>query len=50
MSFPMAMRDYFGNRPGHDKASEFMAELKALTDEDKADFRTMLVGVGYVLK
>ena len=46
-SFPLAMKDYFGlNSRG---ISEFMAELRALTDGDKTEFRSMLKEVGYKL-
>lgn len=46
MTFAAAMRDYFGVLPGGNAAS-FFAELKALTDEDKAWFRANLPSVGY---
>lgn len=46
-SFPLAMKDYFGlNGKG---ISEFMAELRALTDSDKNEFRSLLKEVGYKL-
>lgn len=45
-SLAMALKDYFGFHPGQSIAS-FMAELKALNDADRAEFRTLLTGVGY---
>jgi hypothetical protein len=48
MSFIQAMKDYFGVRPG-ETAMDFMAEIKALTDVDRAYFRKHLPSVGYVL-
>lgn len=48
MSWPIAMKDFFGYQPGKGTA-EFMAELKALTDADKAEFRAMLIEKGYKL-
>jgi len=51
MSFPAAMKDYFGARPGtKGTAGEFMLELKALSDDDKNFFREALPSVGYKLK
>lgn len=47
MSFPAAMLDYFGRRPGHPSAKDFMDELKALTNADKIWFRQNLATVGY---
>lgn len=44
-SFPSAMRDFFDNVQTN--AAQFMAELKQLTDEDKAFFRRELERVGY---
>ena len=50
MSFPQAMRHYFGPRPDVEpSAAEFLKELKALTPEDKTAFREMLATVGYEL-
>lgn len=46
MSFPQAMMHYFGKRG---ETSDFLKELKALTDADKADLREMLKGIGYKL-
>ena len=43
-SFPQAMMDYFGKRG---ETADFLKELKALTDKDKADFRDMLKEAGY---
>lgn len=45
-SFPLAMLDYFGKRTD---TAGFMAELKALNDKDKAEFRAMLKEIGYDL-
>ena len=47
-SFPQAMMDFFGKKPEHTTV-EFMAELKALTDGDKAELRVLLKEVGYGL-
>jgi hypothetical protein len=49
MTFVAAMRDYFGFNRGGEKGttSSFLAELKALTDDDKAWFRKNLETVGY---
>lgn len=49
MTFVAAMRDFFF-RPGVDTLQTFMQELKALTPEDKNDFRAMLPSVGYELQ
>jgi uncharacterized protein YcgL (UPF0745 family) len=46
-SFPLAMMDYFGKNGK--ETSDFMQELKALTDADKAEFRAMLKEQGYGL-
>jgi len=46
-SFPLAMLDFFGKNGK--ETMEFMNELKALTDTDKAEFRAMLVEKGYKL-
>jgi uncharacterized protein YcgL (UPF0745 family) len=46
-SLPQALMDYFG-KAGKD-TSAFMAELKALSDIDKAEYREMLKAVGYNL-
>jgi hypothetical protein len=45
-SFPVAMLDYFGKNGK--ETSGFMQEMKALTDADKAEFRSMLKEIGYV--
>jgi uncharacterized protein YcgL (UPF0745 family) len=47
-SFPAAVMDYFGKKPGQSNL-EFMQELRALTDEDKAELRELLKGQGYPL-
>lgn len=47
MTFVAAMRDYFGPRTKDAGPGDFLKELKALTDADKAEFRTLLAGVGY---
>lgn len=46
-SFPLAMLDFFGKNGK--ETSDFMGELKALTDQDKRDFREMLTEKGYKL-
>jgi len=48
-SFPLAMRNFFGDRPDHTGSMEFMKEMKELTDSDKAEFREMLKEQGYGL-
>lgn len=45
MSFTKACKEYFGTKPGQ-KLTEFAAELKALTPEDKAE---MAFGLSDVL-
>ena len=45
-SLPAALMHYFGKKPEQTTA-EFMAELKALSDQDKAEFRELLRGIGY---
>jgi hypothetical protein len=50
-AYPVAMKEFFGARPGtKGTATEFMAELKALTDEDKEFFRKELASVGFKVK
>lgn len=46
MTLVAALKDYFGYLPGSG-AAEFLKEIKALTPQDKADFRAMLPSVGY---
>lgn len=48
-SFDDALEDWMGLCPGTN-LSDFMAVLKALTDEDRADLRKELERVGYKLK
>ena len=48
MTFVAAMRDFFGMKPG-ETLQEFMQEMKALTQEDREDFRIMLGQVGYTI-
>lgn len=45
MSFTAAMKAFFGFRPGRG-AGDFMSELKALTMEEKREYRGMLVCAG----
>ena len=45
-TFASAMKEYFGLKDG-ETTSGFMAEMKALTEKDKNDFRAMLPSVGY---
>jgi hypothetical protein len=49
MTYAQAMRDFF-YREGTDNLQSFMAELRALTAEDKAEFKLMLVSAGYEIK
>lgn len=46
-SFPSAVLDYFGKRPGQTTV-EIMEELKALTPEDRVELTNLLIAVGYV--
>ena len=46
MSFAMAMKDFFGYREGS-TMKDFMAELKALDDADRAYFKAGLIQNGY---
>jgi hypothetical protein len=41
-----ALLKYFGKKPGQSN-TEFMAEMRALTDKDKSDLTEMLKTVGY---
>jgi hypothetical protein len=41
-----ALMHYFGKKPDQSTAG-FAAEVKALTDQDREDFKEMLRGVGY---
>ena len=45
-SFAAAMKDYFGFAPDQNLGA-FAAEVKGLSDKDKAEFKSMLQGVGY---
>lgn len=47
-SFASALRDYFGPRKG-ETLKDFMAELKALNDKDRAYFTDLLRKEGYEL-
>lgn len=47
-TFPAAMLDYFGKKPGGDTQS-FMQELKALNPQDREEFKDMLREAGYKL-
>lgn len=44
--FAVAMKNFFGMLPGQTVA-DFSRELKALTTEDRAEFKTLLATVGY---
>lgn len=46
MSLTAALRDYFGYKPGQG-LGDFMAEIKALTNDDKDYFKAEFVKVGY---
>ena len=46
MTYVAAMLDYFGKKQGQ-SSIEFMNELRALEDVDKAWFRAHLPTVGY---
>lgn len=45
-SFTAAMLDYFGKKPGQSN-SDFLKEIKELTEADKAWFSANLPSVGY---
>lgn len=47
-SLPAALMHFFGKKPDQTTA-DFMQEIKALTDEDRKDFRAMLSERGYNL-
>ena len=49
LSFPMAMKDFFGLKSGQ-TTMDFITELKELTEDDKAEFRALLPSVGYKIK
>jgi hypothetical protein len=44
VSLVKALKDYFGDHPG---GLRFIAEFQALTTQDKADLREMLIAEGY---
>lgn len=46
MSFVEAMKDYFGFLPGQNM-SQFFAELKVLTPDERQWFKDNLATVGY---
>lgn len=45
-SLTTACLDFFGKKPGQ-STSQFAEELKALTIEDKAEFKSALMAMGY---
>jgi hypothetical protein len=45
-SFMVACKEYFGFREGQN-LSGFMAEIKELTDDDRAYFTALFPSVGY---
>lgn len=46
VSLSVACLKYFGKKPNQTNA-DFMAEMRALTDKDKADLAAMFPSVGY---
>lgn len=46
MSFATACLDYFGKKPGQ-SSTEFMNEIRALSEKDRADLKAMFPSVGY---
>lgn len=46
MKFASAMMDFFGRHPGQ-TLSQFMEELRALSDAERAWFKANLAKVGY---
>ena len=46
ITFTKAIVEYFGKKPGQ-TTNEFMQELKALTDEDRAYFKREFAKIGY---
>ena len=49
LSLPQAMKDFFGFAPGQGLGG-FVAEIKKLTDADKAEIRAGLTKLGYKIK
>lgn len=47
-NFIAAMLHYFGKLP-NETTVEFGQEIKSLTDQDRGEFRDMLIGQGYPL-
>jgi hypothetical protein len=45
-TFTKAVKEYFGFKPGQN-LTDFMAELKALNEEDRAYFKREFAKVGY---
>lgn len=48
MGLTVALRDFFGLKPGQ-TLGEFAAEIRQLTADDKAFFKTHLEAAGYVI-
>ena len=49
MTYPMAMKDFFGLLPGT-TLKDFLAEMKTLDEKDKAFFKAGLEQNGYTIK
>lgn len=45
-TFTAAMREFFGDRPGASGAGAFLAEMKALSYEDKCYFHAEMLKIG----
>lgn len=48
-SLSAALKAFFGTKPGQ-SLTDFMAEVKELTPEDRAYFTTHLAAAGYVIE
>lgn len=46
VSFAKACKEYFGMKPGQ-TLSDFLAELKELTEKDREELKAMFPSVGY---
>lgn len=46
MSFIQACREFFGQRPDQ-SAMDFMKEIKALSETDRAEIKAGLIALGY---
>jgi hypothetical protein len=49
VSFAQAIKHFFGQLPGQ-TLTDFVAEMKQLTDADRDEFKAGLIAVGYTFK